>query len=196
MNKYIHKIQKVIFQIYLFFFRNIPTDLCVKLRFYAYKPFFKKVSGKFSIAVGVTIIGFRNIELGKNVSIMKNSYIYAHDNGSLIIGDNFSMNTNSQLGAASGEIIIGSNCLIGPNCVLRSSDHNFSNILLPINKQLHTRGKIILENNIWIGANCVVTSNVNIGEGAILAAGSVATKDIIKFSVSGGVPARVISKRI
>ncbi|TVZ55502.1 galactoside O-acetyltransferase [Lutibacter sp. Hel_I_33_5] len=187
---------KIIFQIYLSFFRNIPTDLGVKLRFYAYKPFFKNVSGKFNIAVGVTILGFNNIELGKNVSIMKNSYLYANDNGSLIIGDNFSMNTNSQLGAASGEIIIGSNCLIGPNCVIRSANHNFSDILAPINTQGHKRGKIILENNVWIGANCVVTPNVTIGEGSVLAAGAVALKDIIKFSVSGGVPARVISKRV
>ncbi|PHM16474.1 MAG: transferase, partial [Sulfuricurvum sp. PD_MW2] len=81
--KLINKIVNLLFDFYIAILASIPTQLGVKIRYFAYKPLFKKVKGKFAIDSGVTILGFENIELGKNVYFGKNSYIYANNNGEL-----------------------------------------------------------------------------------------------------------------
>ncbi|HHB94594.1 MAG TPA: acyltransferase [Campylobacterales bacterium] len=180
---------------YISILSTIPTEIGKQLRYFAYKPLFKSIKGKFSIDTGVTILGFENITIGKNISFMKNSYIYAHDSGVLEIGDNFTLNSNSQLGASFGKIVIGDNCAIAPNCVLRASNHNFSNPNIPFREQGHTYGEIILEDDVWVSSNCVITANTKIGKSSIIGAGSVVTKDVEPYSVMGGVPAKLIIKR-
>jgi galactoside O-acetyltransferase len=187
--------KKLFFQIYIAFLSSIPTQIGVKLRYFGYRPLFKSVKGVFRIEDGVTIYGFENIELGKNISISKNSYLYANDDGYLKIGDNFTMNTNSQLGASSGKIEIGENCAIAPNCVLRASNHNFERVNTPFLQQGHTYGEIVIEDDVWIASNSVITANTKIGKSSIVGAGSVVTKDVEPFSIVGGVPAKLIRKR-
>ena len=191
----IDRLSKLIFQIYISITSSIPTEIGIRLRAVAYRPLFKKCGRNLRVDSGVTILGFENISLGDNISIMKNSYIYAHDGGELTIGDNFTLNSNSQLGASFGKIIIGSDCAIAPNCILRASNHRFDNPDIPFRKQGHTYGEIILEDDIWIASNCVITPDTVIGKSSIIGAGSVVTKDIEPYSIVGGVPAKLIRKR-
>ncbi len=187
--------KNILEQLVVLIFGWVPTVVGVKLRYIFYKKMFKKTNGIFFIGTGVTIVGFCNIEIGNNINIMKNSYLYANENGILSIGNNFSMNSNSQLGAASGKIIIKNNCSIGPNCVLRASNHNFENPNIPFREQGHIYGEIIIEDDVWISSNCVITANTKIGKSSIIGAGSVVTKDVEPYSVMGGVPAKLIKKR-
>lgn len=191
----ISKVFKLFFQIYISVLSSIPTEIGVWLRYVAYKPLFKKVNGFFRIDSGVTILGFKNIEIGNNVSLMKNSYVYAHEQGEITIGDNFSMNSNSQLGASSGKIVIGKDCAVAPNCVLRAANHNFDNPSVPFRLQGHKYGEIIIEDDVWIASNCVITANTKIGKSSIVGAGSVVTKNVESYSIVGGVPAKLIKRR-
>lgn len=59
-----------------------------------------------------------------------------------------------------------------------------------------TKGEIVVEDEVWIGANVIIMSGVKIGMGAIIAAGSVVTKDVQPFSIVGGNPAKFIKWRI
>ncbi|OEF04576.1 acyltransferase [Vibrio genomosp. F10] len=189
------RVFRLLFHFYVALFSSLPTIIGAKLRYLAYKPLFKETSGFFYIDTGVSISGFNNIKLGKNVAFMKNSYVYAHDDGKLTIGDNFTMNSNSQLGAAFGRIVIGNDCAIGPNCVLRASNHNFDSVDTTIREQGHSFGEIIIEDDVWIASNCVVTANTTIAKSSIVAAGSVITKDVGAYSIVGGVPAKLLRKR-
>lgn len=191
----INRIFQLLFQLYIALLSSIPTVIGIKLRYIAYKPLFKNVYGNFNIDSGVTILGFENIILGDNVTFMKNSYIYAHDNGSLIIGNNFTMNSNSQLGASFGKIVVGNNCAIAQNCVLRASNHNFDNLNKPFNLQGHKYGEIIIEDDVWISSNSVITANTKVGKSSIIGAGCVVTKDVEPYSIMGGVPEKLIKKR-
>lgn len=155
----------------------------------------KRSGKKISIGIGVTITGHNNIEFGSNINIMNYSCLHSHD-GTLKLGNNTSINSNTTIGAADGgEIIIGDNVLIAQNVVLRASDHEHSNIDIPINQQGHTGGQIIIGNDCWIGANVVITRNVKICDHSIVAAGAVVTKDVEPFAIVGGVPAKLIRKR-
>jgi acetyltransferase-like isoleucine patch superfamily enzyme len=60
-----------------------------------------------------------------------------------------------------------------------------------INEIPHTS----IGHNVWIGARCVIRAGVTIGDGAVIAAGAVVTKDVPPYTVSGGVPARIIRRR-
>ena len=59
-----------------------------------------------------------------------------------------------------------------------------------------TEGQIIVENNVWIGSNCVILPNCKIGQWAIIGAGAVVTEDVEDYCIVGGIPAKLIKRRI
>lgn len=147
------------------------------------------------IHIGLEITGCQNIEIGSNVSIMRNCSIHSHD-GKTKIGNNFSMNSNSCISAGDGgEIFIGNDVLVAQNVVLRAADHEFHDITKSIKEQGHRGGRIVIEDHCWIGANAVITRDVTVGNHSIVGAGAVVTKDVAPFSVVGGVPAKFIKMR-
>lgn len=58
-----------------------------------------------------------------------------------------------------------------------------------------TKGDIVVENDVWIGISSLILSGVRIGNGSVIAASSVVTKDVEPYTIVGGNPARVIRKR-
>ena len=87
-----------------------------------------------------------------------------------------------------GGIFIGDGALIGHNVVLATLNHAIS----PGDRATMIPAPIHIGRHVWIGANATVLPGVTIGEGAIVAAGAVVTKDVPKNTMVGGVPARVI----
>jgi len=115
--------------------------------------------------------------------------------GRIRIGQNVSLNNNVLI-VATEHIVIGNDCLIGPNVVIRDANHNFGNFELPIRLQGHTSKEIIIGNDVWIGANAVILPGCVIGDGAVVSAGSVVTAcRILPGQIFGGVPAREIGNR-
>lgn len=57
------------------------------------------------------------------------------------------------------------------------------------------KGDIIISNDVWFGYEAVIMSGVRIGNGAIIAARSVVTKDVAPYTIVGGIPAKEIRKR-
>lgn len=176
--------------------RNFPTYLGIILRNRYWKGKCRKYGVQISLGKGVVITGTANIELGNHISIMAGSFLYAHNNGFLRIGDWVTNNTNVQIGAADGgDITIGDNVIIGPNVVIRASNHVYERTDIPIRQQGHTGGRIVIEDDVWIAANAVILPDVKIGKGAIVAAGAVVTGDVPQYQIVGGVPARMIGSR-
>ena len=173
--------------------KHIPGRVGRLFRRFLYR-FFLRAGTDLNISTGVTIQGFSNIEVGNNVSIMSQSYLYATD-AFLKIGDNFSMNSNSCLGADGGRIYIGDNVLIAQNVVLRAANHSHDLVDIPIKDQGHKSGTIQIGDGVWIGANSVILTDVTIGKHSIVAAGAVVTKDVMPFTIVGGVPAKIIQHR-
>jgi len=94
-----------------------------------------------------------------------------------------------------GPLTIGSHCAVAAHVVFASVGHGYSRTDIPMVEQPSTKNEIVLENDVWIGANAVVIGGVTIGEGSIVGAGAVVTKDVPPYSVVGGVPARIIRDR-
>lgn len=55
--------------------------------------------------------------------------------------------------------------------------------------------KLLIDNDVWIGIRSIILPGVRIGEGTIVGAGAVVTKDVPPWSIVGGVPAKVIKRR-
>ena len=91
-------------------------------------------------------------------------------------------------------LTVGRSCLIASGS--RFIDHNHGMELGFVMKdQDDVTAPISLGSNVWIGANCIILKGVRIGDGAILAAGSVLTTSVPPNAIYGGVPARLIRQR-
>lgn len=91
---------------------------------------------------------------------------------------------------ARGGIIIGNNVSISHNVSFCSGSHDYNT-----SDFKYVKGEIIVGDNVWIGLNATILKNVHINEGAIIAAGSVVTKNVPSYEIWAGVPAKKIGER-
>jgi acetyltransferase-like isoleucine patch superfamily enzyme len=96
-----------------------------------------------------------------------------------------------------GGIVIGNNVIVGPKSVLWSSSHNYrSSSYIPYGENDEDLlGTVTIDDHVWIGLGVTILKGVCIGEGAIIAAQSVVTKNVDAYSIVGGNPAKVIGCR-
>ncbi len=111
----------------------------------------------------------------------------------IVIADGVSMNGTSVV-ARSKTITIGKNTMIAPNCTIVDSDFH---ALWPAegrlrNPNFEADADVIIGENVWLGMQVIVLKGVTIGDGAVIGAGSVVTRDIPANALAAGVPARVI----
>ena len=91
--------------------------------------------------------------------------------------------------AGRGTLTIGNNVNVSSYVILETGSHDlvtFESVYKPI----------VIGDNAWICTRAIVLEGVTIGEGAVVGAGSVVTKDVPPYSIVGGVPAKIIGKRL
>jgi len=132
-----------------------------------------------------------NVILSEGVRISENVEIRGTQ-GFISVGKGTTVNRNVTI---RGKVKIGDFCLIAPNVVIVGSNHSYHKVDLIRNQGLIIKGIEIMD-DVWIGANSTILDGVKIGKGAIIAAGSVVTKDVDNYSIFGGVPAKKLKKRI
>lgn len=149
----------------------IPGRLGQRIRGVAYRLFLKKCGGKLVVRQYAHVWCPRNLSVGRNCSIGKFSNINCP-----------------------GEVVIGDNVRMGPYVMITTLNHGMSRSAI-IDSQEPDIRPVHIDNDVWIGGHAVILPGVSIGEGVVIAAGAVVTKNIEPFAIVGGVPARVIGKR-
>lgn len=110
-----------------------------------------------------------------------------------VIGNNVKFNGMEVRG--DGYLEIGDNFRSAPGCIIVTRNHDYDNSdALPYD-ETYVRKDVIIGDNVWFGVNVIVVPGTEIGEGAIIQAGSVVTSDIPKGAIAGGHPAEVFSQR-
>lgn len=114
------------------------------------------------------------------------------------ISPNVSVGDYSELGQRClihADVVIGSYVIMGPDVKIYTRNHVFDDLNTPIALQGKVSRRTVIGDDVWIGANVIITAGVKVGDHAILAAGSVVTKDVPRFAIVGGSPAKLIRYR-
>lgn len=149
----------------------------------------------YSIKYAVHNLRLRRMKfggLGKSVSIGLDFQISFPSN--LRIADYVYIGPEAYIHAL-GMVIIGRGTIIGPRLTIHSSNHVFKDATaIPYDERFEKKGVVIKE-NVWIGANVILVPGAEIGEGAIIGAGSVVAGKIPDYAIVVGNPAKVIKYR-
>ena len=122
-----------------------------------------------------------------------------HFTPELVIGKRCSFGAFNHI-TCINKVIIGDNCLTGKWVTISDNNHGTTDFDIlheaPVKRKLYTKGPVIIGNNVWIGDKATILGGVTVGDGAVIAANSVVTKDVPAYSVVGGNPARVIKRGV
>jgi len=165
--------------------------------------FFKTI-GKYAfrkIGKGVKIDGFpdilwpcANIILGDYVRLGKRCVFQGSQDSSIVIGDRVTINDGCYITSLCS-ISIGAGTSIGEYTSIRDYNHKFDDLNIPIKDQNYYGAPIEIGLDCWIGRGCIILAGIKIGDGAVIGANSVVTKDVPSNSIFAGVPAKFIRKR-
>ncbi len=154
--------------VYVLLFRPFPYFALNGLRCRLLKLFGAKMQKKIACYPSVKIWAPWNLQFGTFVAIDDDVNLYCVD-----------------------KIIIGTKVAISREAFLCTASHDISIASRPL-----ITAPIIIDDGVWIGARATILPGVHIGEGAIVAAGAIVTKDVEPWTVVGGNPAKFIKKRV
>lgn len=134
--------------------------------------------------------------IGKNVVFLTNIKKFDYPEN-IYISEYCSIGKNTVMQATpDSKIIIGQGTIIAPRCKIIASNHNYQHNLqaLPFDNVNFVKD-IVIGRGVWIADSAIILSGINIGDGAIVAAGAVVTKNVPKGAIVGGNPAKIIKTR-
>ncbi|MEL6103971.1 MAG: acyltransferase [Pseudomonadota bacterium] len=137
----------------------------------------------------------RRLVTGHGASISPNAVFSNPEN--IQIGDGLKLGARCHLwaGPGTGRIVIGDNVLFGPEVMVTAAGYRF-NDGQPVTDQAMDEADVVIGNDVWLGTRAIVLPGVSIGDGAIIGAGAVVTKDIPDWAIAAGTPAKVVSQRL
>jgi acetyltransferase-like isoleucine patch superfamily enzyme len=131
-----------------------------------------------------------SLTLKGNTKIFSGAKIFVNKNAHLSIGSGY-INNNVNLHCFE-RIEIGEDVAIADNVNIRDSDNH----IISNKPDYEMTQPICIGNHVWIGMNATILKGVKLGDGAIIAAGGVVTKDIPARCLAGGVPAKIIRENV
>lgn len=136
---------------------------------------------------------------GKNVKIGAGCELKPLCN--ISVGDRVEIGPRALFWTTRAKIYIGSDVIFGPGVTIITGDHPTNipgctiNSIKDEDKPSECDQDVIIDDDVWIGCNVTILKGVHIHSGAVIAAGSIVTKDIESYCIYGGVPAKKIKKR-
>ena len=147
----------------------------------------------------LSALGHNGLTIGNNTAIGAFSRLvvstsFNHIGQHIHIGNNVGIGEYAYLGGGGG-LDIGNDCIIGQYFSCHPENHTSGTNASLIRQNGVTRKGIQIGNNCWIGARVTILDGVSIGEGCIVAAGSVVTRSFPSYSTIGGIPAGLLNKK-
>jgi acetyltransferase-like isoleucine patch superfamily enzyme len=137
--------------------------------------------------------GYGRLILGRWVHLGDGTSLRCHE-GTLRVGDKTVFGRNIVVNAYL-DISIGERCIIADLVYVTDFDHVFDDVTVPIKDQGIVKSPVAIGSDVWLGTKVSVVRATVIGDGSVVGAHAVVTRDLPPFSVAAGVPARVIRDR-
>jgi acetyltransferase-like isoleucine patch superfamily enzyme len=202
-------------------FGSLPGALGLALR----KVFFPSILGAVGRNVifgrNITIRHGHKIRIGNNVVLDEHVVLDAkgEENEGIVLGDGVMISRNTVLSCKGGSIFIGSGVAFGANGLVHAEfgsdvtvaadttiaayvylvgggNYVLDRVDLPIKDSgFYSKGGIHIGAGGWVGSHVAVLDGVRVGDGCVLAAGAVVTRDVPALTIAGGTPAKPIGRR-
>ena len=145
-----------------------------------------------------------NISIGDNCYIARDGIVetWTQYNDkkyvpSITFGNNVKINARCHIGAIN-RIEVKDDVLMGSNVMIMDHAHGCNSVqekdIHPAERDLYSKGPIVIGEKVWICENAVILGGVTIGDGAVIGANAVVTKDVPPYTIVGGSPAKVVKK--
>jgi acetyltransferase-like isoleucine patch superfamily enzyme len=148
---------------------------------------------------GARVSGRSEVELAPALTLGRgtqiSSFCKIKASAPLAIGSNTHVATGCFITAGPGTLEIGPDCLIGPNCVITTSEYRYSRLDVPLRLQGSVGKNTRIGRNVFIGANAVILGGASIGDNVVIAAATLVSGTVEAGGVVSGNPARVLFRR-
>lgn len=117
------------------------------------------------------------------------------------VGDNSYLGRRTTILSTRADVIIGKDVMFGPDVTIITGNHRTDLIgrtmrsVTDAEKRAQDDEDVVIGDDVWVGCRATILKGVTIGDGSVVAAGSVVTKSVPPYSIVAGVPARVIKSR-
>ena len=177
------------------------SSLRTVLRSYIIRNQFKKCANKVFFGKIGELTGAEYICIDSNTCFGNHIFLTAWKTSvesikkepELIIGSGCNFGSMNHI-TCCNRIVIGNNLLTGNWVTITDNSHGYTDIVSlrtpPVNRPIVSKGPIIIGNNVWIGDGAKILPGVIIGDGCVVAANAVVTKNILPYSIVGGNPAK------
>ena len=147
--------------------RHCPTSLGVALRYPLVRRLAKSCGDCVAVFEGAYLYNLENVEFGDNISIHPMCYV-----------------------DGTGGLSVGSNVSIAHATTIMTTEHDYTQLEVPIREAPGTLHPVAIGDDVWIGSGARILAGVSVGDRVVVGAGAVVTKDIPSHTISVGVPAR------
>lgn len=146
-----------------------------------------RIGDRCFLEAGVRLISKGELILGEKVYVLKDASVVS--GGQVRLEDRVWVASGSSIGGQ--DVILEHDVIVGPQVFVMDGDHEVNRTTGEILMHGGRRRSVRIKTNAWLGARSIVLKGVTVGEGAIVGAGSVVTKDIPPHALAVGVPAEV-----
>ena len=136
---------------------------------------------------------------GKNVRVGRGSSFSGI--GNVHVGNRVALGADTRIMCTLAKVTLHDNIMFGPHVTIITGGHRMDVVgrymidITDKEKRPEDDRDIVIESDVWVGANSTILRGVTVGQGSVIAAGAVVTKDVPPYSIVGGVPASVLKMR-
>lgn len=135
------------------------------------------------------------VVLAEGVHLYSDITVETGEGGKISIGRETHIQSHCSFSAYKGSITIGERVEIAPACAFYPYNHEMAPDRTIRDQPISSTGDIIIGDDVWLGYGSVILQGVRVGNGAVIGAGSIVTKDVPEMAIAAGNPARVIGNR-
>ena len=191
-------LRRIGFVLFRLLFENVAGRVRTVITLLKYWPFLEIHGRRISFGQGLQIrpfpIGKDNLRIILAGGNRIGSYAIIQGSATISFGEGSYCGEFCVFGVNEG-IQIGKNVMIAPAVTIRDTDHQSVDIHTPMSKQGIVTAPVEIGDDVWIGHGAVILKGIRIGQGAIVAASAVVTKDVPAYAVVAGIPAKVLKMR-